>query len=79
MGQLHMVVDLFEHFLKKDEVRGVEHFLNQGRDPDQTLPCGLRPVQKAMLHDATDSLISLLECGADPCLNQDLDYVREKE
>ena len=74
-----MIVDLFEHFLKRDEVRGVEHFLNNGRDPDEVLPCGLHPVQKAMFHDATDSLISLLECGADPCLNQDLDSVHEKE
>ena len=68
-----MVTDLFEYFLKRDDVKGVEHYLSKGRDPDLPLDSGVNPVEMAMLNDSTDSLIALLESGADPCLAQDLD------
>ena len=74
-----MITDLFEYFLKKDDVKGVEHYLSSGRDPDALLSGGVHPVEAAMLHDSIDSLIALLESGADPCLSQDLDRVSDKD
>ena len=62
-----MIEDLFRHFIIKDNVAGVEYFLENGRDPDHPiLDTNLSPIEFALSCDSTEVLIALLEHGADP-------------
>ncbi|MBL6988172.1 MAG: hypothetical protein ISR65_00250 [Bacteriovoracaceae bacterium] len=58
------VVDLFGHFLKKNNTQGVKHFLKKGRNPNNSTQFGETPIVVAEVNQNTEMVEILYKFGA---------------
>ncbi|MBL6990846.1 MAG: hypothetical protein ISR65_13760 [Bacteriovoracaceae bacterium] len=58
------MVDLFEHFLRVDNVRGVENFLAWGRNPNLPVKSGVNPMVIAQINNNVQIIDALFKYGA---------------